>query len=39
MASEYFQDIETLNASGVIDLMQDIYDSNTVNGGEDNDIE
>lgn len=39
MASEYFQDIETLNTSGVIDLMQDIYDSNTVNGGEDNDIE
>ena len=37
MASEYFKDIESLELSGVIDLMQDIYNTNNT-GGSDNDI-
>ncbi len=35
MASEYFKDIESLEQSGVIDIMQDIYSSNNIGGVED----
>ena len=34
MASDYFTDLESLKNSGIINLMQDIYNSNSTNGGE-----
>ena len=34
MASDYFADLESLKNSGVINLMQDIYNSNSIDGGE-----
>lgn len=38
MASDYFQDLESLKSSDVISLMKDIYNSNSkdTDGGEDN---